>query len=111
MTLYTNYKFSSGPAAANLYLTYSNIDYRLCFDWSYDYIYWKVGTNQDIEINLNNFNGFEQIDSTNLIAFLFACEKMIEQTQYYNYNKVSSNRAQLMLLVNKLKVDSYTLKG
>lgn len=97
-----NIRFSSGPAAANLYVGLNNINYRLCFDWSFDYIYWKVNNNLDIEINLENFDGVEKINTDELNIFIFACKQMIQQTQNYNYEKVNVNRDRLVLLVDNL---------
>lgn len=97
-------RFSSGPAVANLYITYAKINYRLCFDWSFDYIYWKVGNNLDIEIDLNNFSQVEKINSEVLDIFKFACEQMVTYTQYHNYEKTNVNRAKLLLLISQLKI-------
>lgn len=96
-------RFSSGPAAANLYQTFDGVEYRLCFDWSFDYIYWKVGTNRDIEVNLLDFSGLELIDSKLIGIFNLMCQQMITQTQYHNYARVNENRARILLLVAKLK--------
>ncbi len=98
-------KFSAGPAAANLYQTFSNSDmeYRLCFDWSYDYLYWKIGTNRDIEVNLLDNTGIDKIVPEQIDRFIEMCETMLEKTQYHNYNRVNENRARIMLLVAKLK--------
>ncbi len=97
-------RFSSGPAAANLYITYGKINYRLCFDWSFNYIYWKVGNNLDIEIDLNNFIGLETVNSDGIDIFKFACEQMVTHTQYHNYEKTNANRAKLLLLISQLKI-------
>lgn len=105
MTSYqeSNVRFSSGPAAANMYCTINNIEYRLCFDWSYDYLYFKVGTNIDIEVNLIDFIGIDLIESTSMPIFLNMCENMISKTQYYDYMRVNDNRPRLIQLCNRIK--------
>ena len=102
-------KFSAGPAAANLYQTFSKTDmeYRLCFDWSYDYLYWKIGTNRDIEVNLLDNTGIDLIEPNQMNRFIGMCETMLEKTLYHNYNRVNENRARIMLLVAKLKKNKY----
>jgi hypothetical protein len=100
-------KFSAGPAAANLYQTFSNTEYRLCFDWSYDYLYWKIGTNRDIEVNLLDNTGIDLIELNQMNRFIGMCEIMLEKTLYHNYNRVNENRARIMLLVAKLKKNKY----
>jgi hypothetical protein len=74
-------RFSSGPAAANLYQTFSNIEYRLCFDWSFDYVYWKIGSNCDIEVNLLENTGIDQILPEQMERFISMCDVMLEKTQ------------------------------
>ena len=96
-------RFSSGPAAANLYCTINNVDYRLCFDWSFDYLYWKNGSACDIEVNLIDLTGLELINSTKSDVFISMCEQMVTQTQYHNYNRINENRARIMLMLSKLK--------
>ncbi len=106
-------RFSSGPAAANLYQTFSDIntnsntEYRLCFDWSFDYVYWKIGSNRDIEVNLLDNSGVDLIDSEQMDRFIGMCETMLEKTQYHNYNRVNENRARILLLVSHLKKNKY----
>lgn len=90
-------RFSSGAAAANLYQTFANIDtstnteYRLCFDWSYDFVYWKIGTNRDIEVNLIDNTGIDLIEPDQMNRFIQMCETMLDKTQYHNYNRVNEN--------------------
>ena len=96
-------RFSSGPAAANLYQTINNVDYRLCFDWSFDYLYWKFGSDRDIEVNLIDMSGLEQINLEKMDVFIGMCEQMINQTQYHNYTRVNENRARIILMLAKLK--------
>ncbi len=106
-------KFSAGPAAANLYQTFPNTDistyteYRLCFDWSYDYVYWKIGTNRDIEVNLIDNTGIDKIEPNQMNRFIQMCETMLEKTEYHNYKRINENRARIMLLVSYLKKIQY----
>lgn len=95
--------FSSGPAAANLYQTIGGVDYRLCFDWSFDYLYWKVGSARDIEVNLLDFTGLEKINSNLLPTFIAMGDLMVTKTQYHNYTRVNENRARIILMLTKLK--------
>jgi len=99
----TNIRFSPGPAAANLYCTINNITYRLCFDWSFDSMYWKSGSEYDIVINLLDFSGLEQINSDQMSIFIEMCEQMISKTQYYDYIRVNENRVRILLMLAKVK--------
>ncbi len=105
MTSYqeSNIRFSAGPAAANMYYTINDVQYRLCFDWSYDYLYFKVDSNRDIEVNLIDFKGIELIDSTTMQIFLTMCEQMISKTQNHDYKRVNENRARIIMLCDKIK--------
>ena len=47
------YKFSYGPAAANLYYLYNDVDYCLTFDYAYHSLYFR-GTDNLLDIDLNN---------------------------------------------------------
>jgi len=96
-------RFSSGPAAANLYQTINQITFRLCFDWSFDSVYWKSGTECDIVINLQDFSGLELINSKEMNLFILMCKQMITKTQYHDYTKVNENRARILLMLNKLE--------
>ena len=102
----SNIRYSYGCAAANLYYTHTNTTYRLCFDWSYDYIYFKVDNQKDVEINLINFDGTELLDTNIYDIFVKMCEYMIGVTENYDYNRVQPNRKKLIILVDKIKNQS-----
>ena len=60
--------------------------------------------NLDIEINLNNFAGLEKISLQEQAIFKFACEQMVQRTQYHNYEKSNSNMPKLIQLIAQLQI-------
>ena len=92
-----DYRFSYGPAAANLYYLYKEIDYCLTFDYAYDSLYFR-GTSNLLNINLYSIN-IESIKILNddlKIIFKNMVNEMVSRSENFTFSNVP-------ILIDKLK--------
>ena len=82
-----SYRFSSGPAASNLYYTENGIEYAMTFDYSFSSLYFRK-INSTL-LNLDLVNGVTKINLHDNDKIVF--KKMLERTILENKNFTFNN--------------------
>jgi len=94
--------FFSGPAAANAYLTADGKTSTLTFDWSYDSVYFQLGTGGWVTIDLNDpsVDVLDTVEKKSVFKSLLVY--MISETKGDTSQVVQKHMASLTLLVESL---------
>lgn len=84
-----DYRFSYGPAAANLYYLYKEINYCLTFDYAYDSLYFRGETNI-LNINLYSINteSIEILNDDLKTIFKNMVKEMISRSENFTFSNV-----------------------
>ena len=98
-----DYRFTSGLAASNTYLTTNNGESQLTFDWTYDSVYFKFYNERWITINLTSFDGQDLID-TKEKKFIFdnLVVETLNRTKNMDWVIIKQAKKNLFKLINKL---------
>jgi hypothetical protein len=94
--------FSSGPAAANAYLKADGKTSTLTFDWSYDSLYFQLGTGGWVTIDLNNPSVGDLDTSEKKSVFKSLLVYMISETKGDTSQVVQKQMENLTSLVDLL---------
>lgn len=84
-----DYRFSYGPAAANLYYLYNEINYCLTFDYAYHSLYFS-GVSNILNIDLNNikFEIDEELNDNIKPIFKNMVKEMISRSENFTFSNV-----------------------